>query len=85
MAIEYAIEYCSFTAKVMGIKFYTGLGKLHSMMNVCVTREFGNVHDVNAILVQLKSGETLGHLEKKYASVLAPIMDSHLPGLVIKA
>lgn len=55
------------------------------MMNVRVIREFGNVHDVNAILVQLKSGETLGHLEKKYASILAPIMDSHLPGLVIKA
>ena len=85
MAVEYAVEYCSFTAKVMGIKFYTGLGKLHSMMNVRIKREFGNVHDANAILVQLKSGEMLGHLEQKHASVLAPIMDSHLPGLVIKA
>ena len=84
MAAEYAVEYCSFTTKVVGIKFYTGLGRLHSMMNVRVKREFGNVHNVNAILVQLKSGETLGHLEK-YASVLAPVMDSHLPGLVIKA
>ena len=55
------------------------------MMNVHVKREYGNVHDVKAILVQLKSGESLGHLEKKYASVLAPVMDSHLPGLVIKA
>ena len=51
MAAEYAVEYCSFTAKVMGIKFYTGLGKLHSMMNVRVKREFGNVHDANAALV----------------------------------
>lgn len=55
MVIECAIGYCSFTDKVMGIKFHTGLGKLHSMI-VLVIREFGNVHGVNAILMQLKSG-----------------------------
>ena len=55
------------------------------MMNVRLRREPGNVYDANAILVHLKSGEILGHLEKRYAHVLAPIMDSNLSGLVIKA
>ena len=55
MAAEHTVEYCSFTANIMGIKFYEGLAKLHSMMNVQVKRESGNVHDANAIVVQLKS------------------------------
>lgn len=69
----------------MGIKFYPGLSKLKSMMNVRLQREFGNIHDPCAIKVLLKSGEVLGHLEKKYAKVLAHIMDARLPGLIIKA
>lgn len=55
------------------------------MMNVNLRREYDNTHDPNAINVVLKSGEVLGHLEKKYARVLAQIMDAHLPGLIIKA
>lgn len=65
MAAEHAVEYCSCTANVMGVKFYKGLAKLQPMMNVRVKRESGNVHDANAIIVQLKSGEILGHLEKR--------------------
>ena len=84
MADKYAVEYCPFTANAIGIEFYEGLAKLHSMMNVRVKRESENVHVANAIVVELKSGEMLGHLEKRYARVLAPIMDSHLPGLVRK-
>lgn len=82
---EDAEEYCSCSVLVNGIKFYNGLAKLHTMMNVYLKREPSNVHDSNSILVMLKSGEILGHLEKKYASVLAPVMDSNLPGLVVKA
>ena len=78
-------EYCSCYANVMGIKFYPGLSKLQSMMNVRLQREFGNVHDPCAIKVLLKSGEVLGHLEKRYAGVLSCIMDARLPGLIFKA
>ena len=78
-------EYCSCYINVMGIKFYTGLSKLHSMTNVHLQREFGNIHHPCAIKVTLKSGEMLGHVEEKYARVLAHIMDAHLPGLKIKA
>ena len=78
-------EYCSCYANVMGIKFYAGLPKLHSMMNVRLQREFGSIHDPCSIKVTLKSGEVLGHLERKYARVFAHIMDAHLPGLIIKA
>lgn len=79
-----AEEYCSCLAMVNGVKFYNGLASLHTMMDVHLKREPSNVHDANAILVMLKSGEILGHLEK-YATILAPVMDSNLPGLVVKA
>ena len=85
MAAEDAKEYCSCLAMVKGIKFYSGLANLHAMMNVRLKREPGNVYDSSAILVILKSGEILGHLEEKHAAVLAPVMDSNLPGLVVKA
>ena len=63
-------EYCSCYANVMGIKFYPGLSKLKSMMNVRLQREFGNIHDPCAIKVLLKSGEVLGHLEKSMLKYL---------------
>ena len=88
MAAEYAQdaeEYCSCSAMVNGVKFYNGLASLHTMMDVHLKREPSNAHDANAILVKLKSGEILGHLEEKYATVLAPVIDSNLPGLVVKA
>ena len=44
---------------VMGIKFYMGMSKLHSMMIVHLQREFGNIHDPCAITVTPKSG---GHV-----------------------
>ena len=82
MAALQSKEYCSCSANV---KFYNGLSKLKSMMDVRLQREFNNAHDPHAIKVVLKSGEVLGHLEKKYAGVLAHIMDAQLPGLIIKA
>lgn len=57
-----------------------------TMMEVHLKRESSNVHDAanSILLVMLKSGDILGHLEK-YAAVLVPMMDSNLPGLVVKA
>ena len=68
-------EYCSVTANVMGIKFYRGVVRMSSMMHVYLERETHNQFDHNSIRVVLKSGEMLGHLERKVADVLAPLMD----------
>ena len=53
------------------------------MMHVRLVRERSNLHDDKAVLVKTKSGETLGHLEKKVAIVLALIMDT-LPETILK-
>ena len=54
------------------------------MMHVRLCRET-NPRDPCAILVKTASGKTLGHLESKVAAFLAPIIDSGLTGLIIKA
>ena len=74
-------EYCSVTANVMGIKFYHGVVRMSSMMHVYLERETHNHFDHNSIL---KSGEMLGHLERKVADVLAPLMDLRIAGFAIK-
>ena len=48
---------------------------------VCLKRDYNNISDRNAILVIYKGGE-LGYLDKKFAQLLAPDMDS---GLRVKA
>ena len=68
-------EYCSVTTNIMGIKFYHGVVRMSSMMHVYLERETHNQFDHNSIRVVLKSGEMLGHLERKVADVLAPLMD----------
>ena len=77
-------EYCSVTANVMGIKFYHGVVRMSSMMHVYLERETHNQFDHNSIRVVLKSGEMLGHLERKIADVLAPLMDLRIAGFAIK-
>ena len=76
-------EYCSFHVNVTGIKFYPGLPELYPMMHVRLRREEFNHFDNNAIVVITTSGSILGHLERKTAAVLAPIMDG-LPEILIK-
>ena len=44
-------EYCSFSASVTGIKFYSGLCELQPFMYVTLRRELHNLVDSNAILV----------------------------------
>ena len=65
----------------MGIKFYHGVVRMSSMMHVYLERETHNHFDHNSIL---KSGEMLGHLERKVADVLAPLMDLRIAGFAIK-
>ena len=76
-------EYCSMYANVTGIKFYHGVQELHPFLHVRVKREAFNPYDRNAVEVIAPSGSTLGHLERKTAAVLAPIMDA-LPEILIK-
>ena len=78
-------EYCSVTTNVMGVRFYKGIEKLQTMQNVRLRREHGNPHDPHSVLVVLKSGEELGHLDSTVAAVLAPVMDSNVHGLLIKS
>lgn len=59
------MEYCSFTANVCGIKFYSGLQELHPMMHVRLIREPSNHVDSNAVIVKTRNGRTLGHVERK--------------------
>lgn len=66
MAAKYARDRVLFIySQSNRIMFCTGLGYLHSVMSARVKIEFGNVHDANAILPQVKAGESLGHVEKK--------------------
>ena len=69
-------EYCSFHANVTGIKFYSGINELHPMMHARLGREELNPFDSKSVLVFTFSGNVLGHLEKKTAAVIAPIMDT---------
>ena len=53
------------------------------MMHVKLAREPHNPKDENSIVIITQSGQVLGHLERKAAAVLAPIMDL-LPEMIIK-
>ena len=63
----------------MGIKFYDGLAHLQPLQPVLLERDYTNLHDSNSIsvkIVLLNRSAKLGHLERKVAAVLAPLMDS---------
>ena len=74
--------YCSFSANVVGIKFYPGIKYLKSIVPVYLCREPDNIHDSDAVMAYIDIGESrssmptiaLGHLEKNVASVIAPMM-----------
>lgn len=85
MSIMDSEEYCSLSCNVMGVKFYDGGSELHSLMHVRLCRELTNHADYNAIRIVTPSGKILGHLEKKIAAFIAPIMDAGLPGFKAKA
>ncbi len=70
-------EYCSISANVTGVKFNPGIEELHSTVHVKLAK---NPKDENSILTITQSGQVLGHLERKVAAVLAPILN----GLVTK-
>ena len=71
---------CSFTANVVGIKFYQGYKYLQAVKPVYLRREHGNIHDSNAVLVIIKTTDkhsaTLGHLERNTAHVV--VLPKHL-------
>lgn len=64
---------------ITGIKFYDGFLKVASFMPVRLVREPGNHHDCDALLAVLETGTVLGHLDKKSAAILAPLMDINGP------
>ena len=68
----------------MGVKFYDGVSELHPLMHVRLRRDCSNPADLNAVQVRTKAGKVLGHLERKVAALVAPIIDASLPGLKIK-
>ena len=72
--MDLCVEYSSIFATVAGIKFYSGLQHLHPMMHVVLRREPNNVKDRNAYIVATKAGVILGHLDRRTAAVLTPIV-----------
>ena len=50
-------EYCSCLANVMGIKFYTGMSKLHSTMNVLVATLLPECVEIVVTLQHLSNTE----------------------------
>ena len=54
------------------------------MMPVRLVREPSNHVDSNAITVHTSSGRILGHVEKRIAAVIGPIMDRMPVSLSIK-
>ena len=54
------------------------------MMRVLLEREPENVHDTNFIVAKVcDTGTMLGHLDRKTAAVIAPLLDNY-PGLILK-
>ena len=74
-------EVCFVCCDVTGIKFYGGLRELNALIHVRLCRET-NPKDDCAIQDLEKN---LGHVERRVAALLAPIMDAELAGLVLKA
>ena len=87
MAKEYAEELVFLTANVRGIKFYPiGYDELmcsRGFLHVRLIQEPDNPYDPNSILVvALKSGETIGHLERTVAAPVSELLTLH--GIVLK-
>ena len=79
------IDYCSIEANIVGVKFYPGIYEIAPMLRVRLVRELDNKHDKNSIVAQfLDSGTMLGHLDRRTASVVAPIMDTLTTEFLIK-
>lgn len=74
------------TANVRGIKFYDGYEELLSsngFLHVRLVKEPNNPHDCNAVLVvALKSGRIIGHLERSVAAPVSQLMENN--GIVLK-
>ena len=84
MAESYAEheELAYLTADVRNIKFYPyGYSELmlsRGFFHVRLIKEANNPHDPNAILVvALKSGKTLGHLERSVAAPVCKLLAQH--------
>ncbi|KAM6502461.1 SNF2 family N-terminal domain containing protein, partial [Amanita muscaria] len=65
--------YCTMSAKVVGIQYYTGL--VGPGEEVLLLREPNNRYDRNAIQVQNISRIQVGHLPRQIAVKLAPLLD----------
>ena len=78
------VDYCSFEAHIVGVKFCPGLAEIKPMMRVLLECEPENTYDENSIVAKVHdSGMMLGHLDRKTAAVIAPLLDNH-PGLILK-
>ncbi|KAI3788458.1 hypothetical protein L2E82_01226 [Cichorium intybus] len=72
-------------ANIVGIQYYSG--RISGREMVGLVREPLNPFDSNAIKVVNTRTDQVGHIEKKVASVLAPLIDSnlvHVEGIVPK-
>ncbi len=66
------------SASVVGMKYYGFTpGEAREILRArpSLTREPQNSHDTNAIAVTI-DGRTIGHIDRKSASILAPLLDS---------
>ena len=80
------VDYCSFEALITGVKFYAGECEIRPMLRVLLVRDHGNGYDDNAVMAKaLDSRMVIGHLDKKTAAVVAPIIDNYPIGLIITA
>ena len=85
-AKDYSVDYCPLNVLVMGVKFYPGECCIKPIMRVLLVRERENYYDRNAVLVKcFDTKRDLGHLDKRTAAVIVPIMDRDLPGCIVKA
>lgn len=72
-------------ANIVGLQYYSG--RITGREMVGLVREPLNRYDTNAIKVLNTRNSQVGHIEKKVASVLAPLIDStlvHVEGIVPK-
>ena len=62
------VDYCSFEAHIVGVKFYPGL---KPKMQVLLAHELQNSYDKNSIMAKVcNSGTMLGHLDWQTATVI---------------
>ena len=70
----------------MGITFYDGFAYLQPLQAVKLERDCSCSQDPNSIWVKLmllNRTVVLGHIERRVAAALAPLMDG-FPGLIIR-